>query len=484
MLPPRGQRMPKRSRQVPVPPEPDSLTYRVLAQVARLAVRWYYRDVELDGAERIPREGPVLLVANHPNELMDALFAGLISPRQLTFTGKATLFENPLLGAFLRHMRVVPLRRTQDERTTAAAIEGAATPMMNAARNADAFAAIHAALAAGQMVLIFPEGRSWDEPRLAPIKTGAARIALSAQQAGVRGMTVVPIGINYERKDGLRSRVLVEVAQPIVLDELTPEQAQVDAITKEIATRLFAVTLNFEDEAEADETLDLATVLASVTDEIRPLEDADAPISAKVVVARRADAIRQQLERGELTLATEARVRHIQRRLLTLRRTASDMGFRLDDVALDTRLPAAGRFVVRELLLAAVGVPFAAWGRVNHFLPFRLTTWLGRKTSRSRSQPAMHTIVLGVVLVPFFYALQTALVWRLTGVWWALAYAASLVPSASWDLHYRERLRQMARRARAWRCFRDDPALQDRLRSELFSLRDEAARIASGVSGL
>ena len=472
--------MRRRSHRVPVPPENDSLTYRALVQVARLAVRWYYRDVELDGAERIPRDGPVLLVANHPNELMDVLFAGLVSPRQLTFTGKATLFENPLLGAFLRHMRVVPLRRTQDER----AAGGATTPVMDAARNADAFAAIHAALAAGQMVLIFPEGRSWDEPRLAPIKTGAARIALSAQQAGVRGMTVVPIGINYERKDGLRSRVLVEVAQPIVLDELTPAQAQVDAITKEIATRLFAVTLNFDDEAEADETLDLATVLASVTDEIRPLEDADAPISAKVVVARRADAIRQQLERGELTPETEARVRHIQRRLLTLRRTASDMGIRLDDVALDTRLPAAGRFVVRELLLAAVGVPFAAWGRVNHFLPFRLTTWLGRKTSRSRSQPAMHTIVLGVVLVPLFYVLQTALVWRLMGGWWALAYAASLVPSASWDLHYRERLRRMARRARAWRWFRDDPALQERLRSELFSLRDEAAGIASGVSGL
>ena len=467
-----------------MPPERDSLAYRVLVRVARLAVRWYYRDVEIDGAERIPRHGPVLLVANHPNELMDVLFAGLVSPRQLTFTGKATLFDNPLLGAFLRHMRVVPLRRTQDERGNIAAADSSSAPALDAARNADAFAAIHAALAAGQMVLIFPEGRSWDEPRLAPIKTGAARIALSAQQAGVRGMTVVPIGINYERKDGLRSRVLVEVAQPIVLDALTPAQAQVNAITKEIATRLHAVTLNFDDEADADESLDLATVLASVTDEIRPLGDADAPISAKVEVARRADDIRQRLERGELTPAIEERVRHIQRRLLALRHTATDMGIRLDDVALDTRLPAAGRFVLRELLLAVVGVPFAAWGRINHFLPFTLTTWLGQKTSRSRSQPAMHTIVLGVLLVPLFYLLQTLLVWRLAGGWWAMAYAASLVPSASWDLHYSQRLRQMARRATAWRWFRDDPALQERLRAELFGLRDEAAGIASGVSGL
>lgn len=465
-----------------MPAERDSLTYRVLVRVARIAVRWYYRDVEIDGAERIPREGPVLLVANHPNELMDALFAGLVSPRQLTFTGKATLFENPLVGAFLRHMRVVPLRRVQDERAATPAGDVTVAPVITAERNAQSFAAIHSALSAGQMVLIFPEGRSWDEPRLAPIKTGAARIALSAQQAGVRGVTVVPIGINYERKDGPRSRVLVEVAQPIVLDTLSGEQAQVDAITHDIATRLHAVTLNFDDAADADEALDLATVLASVTDEIRPLEQADAPISAKVAVARLADEIRGRLERGELSPATEARVRHIQHRLLALRQQATELRIRLDDVALDTRFPAAGRFVVRETLLAIVGVPFAAWGRVNHFLPFTLATWLGLKTSTSRSQPAMHTIVLGVLLVPLFYVLQTALVWRLTGAWWALLYAASLIPSASWDLRYRERLRQMSRRARAWRLFREDPAMQTRLRTELFDLRDEAAAIASGAS--
>jgi glycerol-3-phosphate O-acyltransferase / dihydroxyacetone phosphate acyltransferase len=465
---------------MPVPSERDSLSYRFLTGIARLAVRWYYRAFEQDGVERIPGSGPTLLVVNHPNELMDAIFAGLVSPRQLTFTGKATLFENPLVGAFLRHMRVVPLRRVQDER--AAGSTSDAQP--SAARNAEAFAAIHAALADGGMVLIFPEGRSWDEPRLAPIKTGAARIALSARDAGVRGVTIVPIGINYERKDGLRSRVLVEVAEPIVIDALAEASAQVDALTKEIATRLHAVTLNFDDDADADEVLDLATVLAATTDEIRPLGDPDAPISAKVEVARRADAIRERLNRGELSPAVEERVRHVQRRLLALRRTATRLGIRLDDVALDTRLPAAGRFVVRELLLAVFGIPLALWGRINHFLPFTLATWLGHRTASARSNRAMNTIVLGLLLLPLFYVAQTALVWRFAGPWWALLYALSLIPSASWDIRYRERLRQMRRRATAWRHFREDPGLQARLRDELFSLRDEAAGIAAAADGV
>ena len=461
-----------------MPPERDTLSYRLLTGIARLAVRWYYRDADFDGADRIPRSGPVLLVVNHPNELMDAIFAGLVAPRQLTFTGKATLFENPIAGAFLRHMRVVPLRRSQDER----AVTDAPAAPLTAARNAESFAAIHGALAAGQMVLIFPEGRSWDEPRLAPIKSGAARIALSARDAGVRDVTIVPIGINYERKDGLRSRVLVEVGQPIALDGLSTDQSQVDALTREIAKRLHAVTLNFDDDTDADEVLDLATVLAATTEDIRPLGDPDAPLSAKVGVARRADDIRQRLDRGELPPEVEQRIRHVQRRLFGLRRTATRLGIRLDDVALDTRLPAAGRFVIRELLLAAVGVPLALWGRLNHLLPFTLATWIGFKTSTARSQLAMHTIVLGVVLIPLFYAVQTAVVWRLTGPWWATLYAASLVPSASWDLRYTERLRQVRQRALAWRHFREDPGLQMKLRSELFGLRDESATIASALS--
>ena len=467
---------------MPVPPERDSLAYRLLHRVARLALHWYYRQVTIDGAERIPRDGPVLMVVNHPNELLDVLFAGIVSPRQLTFTGNSTLFANPVQGAFLRYMRVVPLRRTQDERAVSrdAATPDVVTP--DIARNADAFAAIHDALAAGRIVLIFPEGRSWDEPRLAPMKTGAARIALSAGEAGVRGVTVVPIGINYERKDGLRSRVLVQVAPPIVLDTLRPDQMSVDAITREIGDRLRAVTLNFDDHGDADEVLDLATTLAAATDEIRPLGDPDAPMSAQVDVARRAAAIRQRLERGELPSLTEQRVRRVQRRLLALQRTATRLGIRLDDVALDTRLPAAGRFVIRELLLGAIGIPFALWGRVNHFLPFTLATWLGRRNATARSQLAMRTIVLGVLLVPLFYLVQTLVVWRFTGAVWAALYVASLVPSASWDIRYRERVRGMTRRARAWRHFRDDPALQAKLRNELVALRDEATTIASGAS--
>ena len=59
-------------------------------------------------------------------------------------------------------------------------------------------------------MLIFPEGISHHEPQLAPIKTGAARIALSARdERGIHDLRIVPVGLNFEDKASPRTRVLV-----------------------------------------------------------------------------------------------------------------------------------------------------------------------------------------------------------------------------------------------------------------------------------
>jgi hypothetical protein len=98
----------------------------------------------------------------------------------------------------------------------------------------------------------------------------------------------------------------------------------------------------------------------------------------------------------------------------------------------------------------------------------------------------MHTLVVGLVAVPLFYATQTAAVGIFAGPWWALLYLATLVPSASWDLRYRDRRRRAVRRVHAYRLLRGDRPLRARLRDEAAWLRDEAAeleRLAGALGG-
>ena len=63
-------------------------------------------------------------------------------------------------------------------------------------------------------------------------------------------------------------------------------------------------------------------------------------------------------------------------------------------------------------------------------------------------------------------------------------YVASLFSSASWNLEYTERFRQLRQRAQAWRHIHEEPRLKQKLQNHLPSLRDEAAAIARHASRL
>ena len=92
----------------------------------------------------------------------------------------------------------------------------------DASRNDASFARCRAELAAGGALALFPEGVSHSDPQLRPLKTGAARIALSAEAEhdGKLGVTLVPVGLYYERKALFRSSVLLVVGEPIAVAPL------------------------------------------------------------------------------------------------------------------------------------------------------------------------------------------------------------------------------------------------------------------------
>ena len=91
------------------------MLYELLRGTAAIALRWYYADIAVQGRERVPRDGPLLVLANHPNALIDPLLVGTTVPRRVLLTAKATLFEHPALAALFRTVGVVPLRRAKDE---------------------------------------------------------------------------------------------------------------------------------------------------------------------------------------------------------------------------------------------------------------------------------------------------------------------------------------------------------------------------------
>ena len=237
------------------------LADRLVRLIAKAATFGWFRAVEVTGLERIPRTGPVLLVANHHGGFVDPALLVATVPRPVRFLAMASLFRIVPLRPLLAFAGAIPVHRARDAEGTGAGARG----------NLDAFDASFAHLRGGGAIGIFPEGEASDEAHLLPIRTGAARIALGAHSRGAMGLRIVPVGLIYEDKQRARSRAYMRVGDPIELDSdlatnpsVPPDETDRDAVaslTSTIEARLADAALDFQS-AEQRSALRLAADVA------------------------------------------------------------------------------------------------------------------------------------------------------------------------------------------------------------------------------
>jgi hypothetical protein len=103
--------------------------------------------------------------------------------------------------------------------------------------------------------------------------------------------------------------------------------------------------------------------------------------------------------------------------------------------------------------------------------------------SRTPDEPAMNTIVVGLLAVLAFYVMQISLIALWLGWGAAVLYGASLPLSATWDFRYADRLRRGARRVRTYLRFRRDASIHQRLHDDLVWLRGEAIALDGLITG-
>src|SRR5918998_3539728 len=113
-----------------------------LSRVSAFATRSYYR-LSIAGGE-VPRTGPVLLVANHPNSLIDPPMVATAARRPVRFLAKSSLFGHPAVGWLVRGAGAIPVYRQQDDPA-------------QMRRNTEVVRAVHNALASGAPGGLFPE---------------------------------------------------------------------------------------------------------------------------------------------------------------------------------------------------------------------------------------------------------------------------------------------------------------------------------------
>jgi len=435
------------------------MVYRILRWLLRYSVRIFFRRIEVEGIENVPESGPVLLVPNHPNALVDALVVLMHLKRPVSLTAKSTLADIFLLRQMIKSTNIILFHRKKD-------LAKGADP----SRNADAITECRGRLEQGEAILIFPEGQSHSDPGLRPLRSGAARIALDyLHSVGLHSgepatnLVIIPVGLHFPEKDRFRSDVWVRFGKPLdphMWQDENPEGGPLE-LTAEIETRIRELTLNFEDRPDSVLLMWAAKILETGAAPPARLGLDKSSVSRRLKLVRLLNEGYQQLKVDQAEVIAELR-----KRVRAYRLELRDLGIKPSEVYI--RMPAwrVARFVVRELVILVVGMPIAAWGYLNHLIPAAVIRVIAVNLSTEKDKWASNVVCPTIVLIPFFYAAQTTAAWFYLPPWWAALYMVSLPFSGLFTILYRDRVGNIWHRSRTFFLFLKNPGLRERLGRE------------------
>ncbi|MCS0616446.1 MFS transporter [Massilia kyonggiensis] len=183
--------------------------------LAWLLIHTIHRVSTVD-VERIPEEGPAVLVCNHVS-YVDAIVILAASPRPIRFVMDHRIFKTPLLGFIFRTGKAIPIAPAHED------------PWLMEKAFVDVAQALHE----GELVCIFPEGKLTRTGEMNAFRGGIAKIVARSQ------VPVIPMALRglwgsvfsrdpsnvFERSltRGLRSRLALAVGRPVPPQQVTPE---------------------------------------------------------------------------------------------------------------------------------------------------------------------------------------------------------------------------------------------------------------------
>lgn len=376
------------------------MVYRVLKVLVKLTMFFFFRKRIVQNAERIPSKGATILVANHPATFLDPLLVAVATKRQVHFLAKGAMFRNRLIRSVFKAFNMIPIYRAQDNPS-------------DMTKNQDTFNYCYEHLETGGLVLIFPEGISLTNRTLNPLKTGAARIALGAEERNdfKLGVRIVPIGLTYEAPHQFRKDVLVNVGQPIQISAFQENYQEdnrktVKQVIEEVDGQLKDLTLNVEDP------------------ELTPLVDFYLQENASKDIPFKENVKRVKEVITIISGTTSNQASELEVKINRVNKLKEEIGFdgfanyRTGNIMLNSLL---------SLFTLIVGIPMFIYGFIHNAIPYYLSPRLAKLISKEYEYQGPITMTAGMVICLILYPLLFVLMYQYCESWLcSLIYLISL----------------------------------------------------------
>ncbi len=382
-----------------------TITFRLILGAFGIALRLFFRRIETVNAGVVPSGPGVIFVLNHPNGLIDPALVFVALPRKISFLAKSTLFRMPVISFLLRTVDALPLYRRVDAGE-------------DISKNEKTFELCRKLLDGGGSIALFPEGISHNSPKLLPMKTGAARIALGAASGGENiEVKIVPVGLYYTNKTTFRSEALLHFGEPFTVPraDLEPDGQPPKEAVKELTSRIEAelreVTLNAESEAELHVARIAEAIFATATENENLGEKL---VFLQNYIAETAGDDGSSPERAHLS----ARLRDYAQKL-------DSLGIDPEHLSLAQLTPG---FVVYRALIQTwrliLLAPLAIFGTILHAPAYQLGKLVAYLYSRHGADDVASTVkvLAGMVFMPLTWIIAAIVLYVLSG--WQLALAS------------------------------------------------------------
>ena len=271
-------------------------------------IKMSLRRFVVKGKENLPKDGAIIIGANHTSALLDPLIILRAMNRATVFMTRADIFRKPFLQKVFTFLKMLPIFRIRDG---IAAVK----------QNEEIIAKCGEVLRHGYPLALFPEATHRPKHSLLPLSKGIFHIALEANKkfGHERPVYIVPMGIEYGKYFDYRSTMVATYGEPINVTEfvrqhegeVTPARL-LAMLREELATRMSKLIAYVPDTEDYDAQWELTKLCTAQKNPISPSQrlkinqdiikhleekkEAEAPESTTALYA---DALAFQKERRE-----------------------------------------------------------------------------------------------------------------------------------------------------------------------------------------
>ena len=400
------------------------MLYHLLRLIALTGINLFYNSISVENQDRVPKKGPVIFAANHPNTMMDPLIVAASCGRRVSFLARSTLFFNSFASWLLSTLGIIPVYRKNDAKD-------------DMHRNEEMFSATYRHLERNHGLLIFPEGSSTPERIIHKIKTGAARIGLGAEEKNnfMLNVQIVPAGINYSASTKFRSDVHCRFGRPIKLIDYKEKYQKdnwstVEEITDQLRKALEKLTTTVSDQEDEDIVKSLESIYKKeLTINLgmdKKSKSDDFKISKGIIKALEWFSINKPKWTLDMKTSILQYINMLDR-------------LNIKDEFLSTSQSKVTFFRrIQSWLFLIIAFPLFVYGVIINYLPYKisghLAVWVVKGHVADISSKKM---TIGLGLFVFWYSLLLfsfhSIVYDLI---WTVIFFATFIPAGNFSLYY------------------------------------------------